>query len=238
MAPKPISPYQPLLLRLLHGIHGVCLILALITALWTYNTYDGRWGRLPVPDYPDMEGIHGTFGLWTLLIFPLFLVYAIHRGQRRLIQNDSWRQLSKFGKPIWWYSLNRLANTLTLLALLFALFSGKMMDEDWLPRGELDHRWYLLHLVSWVVMVGAIALHLLLNARVGGVPLLRSMVSTQIRPKDSWAQWQRQMTHWYQRGRQGDYGALGQWMVTTPQLLNLEIGIMVCWLLAWVFSAF
>jgi hypothetical protein len=157
---KPSQPYQPFLLRVLHGLTGLFLIGAVLTAFWTYNTYDGRWGKLPLPDYREIEGIHGTFGLWTLLIFPAFVVYAFHRGQRRLVQPDSFSKLAKVGKPIWWYTLNRLTNTFTLIALTFALFSGKMMSEKWLPRGELNHAWYYAHLTAWGIVVIAIALHL------------------------------------------------------------------------------
>ena len=39
-----------------------------------------------LPDWNAIEGIHGTFGLWSLLLFPVFAVYVIHRGQTKLIQ--------------------------------------------------------------------------------------------------------------------------------------------------------
>jgi hypothetical protein len=180
---SPSRPYQPFLLRVLHGLTGLFLIAAILTAYWTYDIYDGRWGRIPLPAYQDIEGIHGTFGLWTLLVFPAFVIYAFHRGQKRLIQSDSLSKLVQVGQPIWWYTLNRLTNTLALLALTFALFSGKMMDETWLPEGELHHGWYYAHLISWVVMVGAIALHLLMNAKVGGAPLLLSMLTAVSRQR-------------------------------------------------------
>jgi uncharacterized membrane protein YhaH (DUF805 family) len=198
---KPVSPYQPLLLRLLHGITGLCLLLAIATAFWTYNLYDGRWGTLPLPDYRQIEGIHGTLGLYTLLIFPAFLVYACRRGQRRLWQAQTWKQLfqgqGKTGRPQWWYSLNRCTNTLTLIALLFALLSGKMMDDTWLPKGELNHAWYSAHLIAWVVMLLAIALHLLLNAKIGGAPLLLSMVPLKFRAKDAPSLWPEQVSAWW-----------------------------------------
>ena len=135
------KPYQPLLLRILHGLTGLFLIAAILTALWTYDTYDGRWLDLPLPIYLDIEGVHGTFGLYTLLIFPAFVVYAFHWGRRRLVQPDSLNSLALTRKPIWWYTLSRFSNTLALVALTFALFSGKMMDKTWLPKGELDHAW-------------------------------------------------------------------------------------------------
>lgn len=200
---KSSQPYQPFLLRILHGLTGIFLLAAIVTAFWTYDTYDGRWGRIPLPHYPAIESLHGTFGLYTLLIFPVFALYAFRHGQRRLIQPDTLSQLSQPDRPIWWYSLNRIGNTLAILALTFALFSGKMMDEKWLPNGELNHAWYYAHLIAWVVMILCIALHLLLNARVGGVPLLLSMWNWQFRPKDSPKLWLTQLSAWWSGLRSG-----------------------------------
>jgi len=56
-----------------------------------------------------------------------------------------------------------------------------MMDEKWLPNGELDRPWYYAHLISWVIRVVCIALHLLINAKVGGLPLLLSMLNWRFR---------------------------------------------------------
>ena len=232
---KPTQPYQPLLLRILHGLTAFCLILAILTAFWTYNTYDGRWGQVPLPEYKDIEGIHGTFGLYTLLIFPAFVHYAFQRGKRRLIQSDSLPKLSLVGQPIWWYTLNRLANTLALLALTFALFSGKMMDETWLPKGELDHVWYYAHLVSWAVMVAAIALHLLLNARVGGAPLLVSMWNVQFRPKDAPRLWPEQVLTWWQKAKRRSWPQLFYALSTLPLL---EIAILSIIVAAWAIALF
>ncbi|MCU0566948.1 MAG: cytochrome b/b6 domain-containing protein [Oculatellaceae cyanobacterium Prado106] len=186
---KPSQPYQPFLLRLLHGFNGLFVLAAMLTAFWTYDTYDGRFGGLPLPHFPEMESIHGTFGLWALLLFPFFALYSFHRGQKRLIQPDSLAKLSQVGQPIWWYTLHRLANTVAILALTFALFSGKMMDSTWLPKGELDHAWYYAHLISWLVLGGAIALHVLLSARVGGLPLIWSIYQWRYRPQDSPVHW-------------------------------------------------
>lgn len=196
-----MKPYQPLLLRILHGFNGLFAISAILTAFWTYNTYDGRWGKLPLPNFPEIEGIHGTFGLWTLLLFPAFVRYAFHQGQNRLIQPDTLAMLRRVGKPIWWYTLHRIVNTGSLLALTFALFSGKMMDEKWLPQGELNHFWYYAHLVGWLILVGFIAVHLLMSAKVGGMPLLLSMLSWKFRPKDSPAHWRGHIQQWWQQVR-------------------------------------
>ncbi|MEM1240183.1 MAG: cytochrome b/b6 domain-containing protein [Cyanobacteria bacterium P01_H01_bin.26] len=230
---KPSQPYQPLLLRILHGLTGLFLLLAILSAFWTYNTYDGRWGTVPLPDYRAIEGIHGTFGLYTLLIFPALVLYAFHRGQQRLIQPDSLTKLAQVGRPVWWYTLNRLTNTLALLALTFALVSGKMMDETWLPAGELDHRWYYGHLLSWVVMVAAIALHLLMNAKIGGTPLLLSMLTWRFRPQDSPRLWRSHLTAWWSGLQLGSWSDRVRLFCKLPKL---EIAIWLSLIAAWLIS--
>lgn len=231
------QPYQPLLLRILHGLTGVFLITAMLTAFWTYDTYDGRWGKIPLPDYKDIEGLHGTFGLYTLLIFPAFVIYAFHRGQKRLVQADSLAKLDQINKPIWWYTLSRFANTLALLALTFSLFSGKMMDETWLPRGELDHTWYYAHLISWGVMAIAIALHLLMNARVGGAPLFLSMMNRQFREKDSPTLWPAQTSAYIANGWSRNWQSFWQnRFQSTSMLLMIELFILGSLAVAWMIS--
>jgi Prokaryotic cytochrome b561 len=225
------QPYQPLLLRLLHGLTGLFLIVSILTAFWTYNTFDGRWGKLPLPNYPDVEGLHGTFGLFTLLIFPLFVLYAFHRGQKRLLQPDFLAKLSQVNKPIWWYTLNQFANTLIILALTFALFSGKMMDEKWLPNGELDRAWYYAHLVSWVIIVACIALHLLLNAKVGGMSLLLSMINWRFRDQDNPALWSTNITAWWSWRRSTQLS-----LKSISLLTSLEIFVLISIVAAWIIS--
>lgn len=232
---KSTQPYQPFLLRVLHGLTGLFLIAAILTAFWTYNTYDGRWGKIPLPSYREIEGIHGTFGLYTLLIFPAFVVYAFRRGQRRLVQPDSLAKLAQLGQPIWWYTVNRLTNTFTLLALTFALFSGKMMDDTWLPKGELNHAWYYAHLAAWVIMVMAIALHLLINAKVGGVPLLLSMLNWKFREPDSPKLWASHLSEWWLRVRQNSWAS---WLLPSHSLMGLEIVILLSLIAAWMISLF
>jgi hypothetical protein len=224
-------PYQPFLLRILHSFTGLFLIAAMLAAYWTYDTYDGRWGRIPLPTYPDIEGIHGTFGLWTLLIFPALVIYAFNQGRKRLIQADSVGKLTQVGKPIWWYTLNRVTNTLVLLALTFALFSGKMMDETWLPKGELTHAWYYVHLISWALMMSVIALHLLMNAKVGGAPLLLSMLTGQYRAQDRPGLWPARLSKWWSDARQG---AWIRWFQPMTAMIVLEIAILASIVGAWI----
>lgn len=188
------QPYQPSLLRFLHGINALIALLAIITSFWVYNTYDGRFGQLPLPQIDDIIGIHGTFGKTLLFaVMPAFALYSFHIGQKRLIQSDSFQKLSQLGKPIGWYSLHRIINTTMLLAVTFSLVSGSMVKEEWLPAGELNHTWYSLHLIGWVVLVFCLAIHLLMSAKVGGWSFLVSIFSLKSRSNDSPASWIKQI---------------------------------------------
>jgi cytochrome b subunit of formate dehydrogenase len=178
-------PYQPALLRILHGAIAGLTILALVSGFLVYNTYDKRWGSLALPALDDIEGLHGTIALTFLILLPVFALYSFHVGYRRLVQDQSFKQLQQIGQPVWWISIHRLANTLMLLAATFAVVTGPMMNEDWLPDGELYHQWYLAHLIAWVVVFVSFALHLLLGAKVGGVPLLISMFNGRVRSGDA-----------------------------------------------------
>ncbi len=182
-------PYQPILLRLLHGATALLTISALISGFWVYNTYDKRWGSLALPQLEDIQGIHGTIALTFLLLLPAFALYSFHLGDRRLIQERSLSQLSQLGKPIWWVSIHRLATTLMLLAATFAVVTGRMMKEEWLPAGQINNPWYLAHLIAWAVMFTSLALHLLMGAKVGGAPLLLSMFHRTIRDDDRPSFW-------------------------------------------------
>jgi hypothetical protein len=175
------KPYQPLALRLLHGSIAILILLAIATGIFIYNIYDSRIGHLPIPTIPRIMGIHKLFGRAFLLVMPFFALYSFHAGRRRLLQSDSLGQLSKIGKPIWWYTLHRIVNTLLLLGATFALVSGREMQESWLKQGDLDHLWYSLHLASWVIMFGSLAAHLVMSIKIGGIPLLLSMVHLRYR---------------------------------------------------------
>ena len=184
-------PYQPVLLRILHGVAAVLLVLALISGFLVYNTYDKRWGGFALPTIGDIQGIHGTIALMFLLFLPAFALYSFHIGYRRLVQEQSFSQLKQLGKPVWWTSVHRFANTLMLLAATFAVVTGRMMKEEWLPAGQIHRQWYLAHLVAWVSVFISLALHLLMGAKVGGVPLLVSMFNWQMRDEDTPLSWLR-----------------------------------------------
>lgn len=234
MAQKRSSLYQPLLLRILHNVQGISVILAMITAFWTYNTYDGRWGKVIfLPDWREIEGIHGTFGLWALLILPFFVIYVFHRGGVKLITSNFFRQLKVVNKPIFWYSLHRFTNTSVIFALTFAVFTGKMMDEDWLPEGELNHFWYYLHLISLIIITLAIALHLLMSIKVGGYPLILSMLKIQVRENNIWESWQNNLISWFKNWQ--NFLFL-EWSKLPIHFQVLESTILLTIISAWLLS--
>ncbi|MBE9011913.1 cytochrome b/b6 domain-containing protein [Pseudanabaenaceae cyanobacterium LEGE 13415] len=187
------KPYQPSLLRFLHGVNALFVIGALITGYWVYNTFDGRFGKIPLPRINPIIDYHGTIGLMFFLFAPLFLIYSLWLGRKKLIQKESIAQLSQVGKPIWWIGLHKSTNTVMLVAIAFAAISGKLMDETWLPRGELHHVAYSLHLLSWATMLVCLALHLLMSAKVGGAPLLLSIASLKVRSDDHPKLWFQQL---------------------------------------------
>ncbi|BAZ47532.1 hypothetical protein NIES4103_01330 [Nostoc sp. NIES-4103] len=190
------APYQPLLLRILHGVSGILVIAAITTGFLVYNTFDRRFGKLPIPAIGEIQDIHGTLALCFLLVLPAFAVYSFHAGYKRLLQPDSLQNLTVFGRPSWWVSLQRIANTLMLIASVLAVISGRMMKEEWLPSGELNHIWYFFHLGAWAIMVCCLAIHLLMSSKVGGVPLLISMFSLKVRPEDSPTKWSSRFRSW------------------------------------------
>jgi Prokaryotic cytochrome b561 len=186
---SPTHPYQPILLRILHGVAAVLLIPALISGFWVYNTYDKRWGSFALPTIGDIQGIHGTIALTFLLFLPIFALYSFHIGYHRLVQEQSFSQLKQFGQPVWWISVHRFANTLMLLATTFAVITGRMMKEEWLPAGDVHRQWYLAHLIAWASVLMSLAFHLLMGAKVGGVPLLVSMFNWKRRGEDRLLSW-------------------------------------------------
>jgi Prokaryotic cytochrome b561 len=195
------KPYQPLLLRLLHGVNALLVIGAVITGFLVYDSWDGRFGKLALTKANrDLIDIHGTFGFFIFFIaLPIFVIYCFTAGKSRLIQGDTLAKLSEVGKPIWWYTLQRIANTAMLLAGILAVISGKFQDENWLPNGELNHVWYYAHLIAWAIVVFALAIHLLMSVKVGGLPLLLSMFDVKYRPEDSPKLWREKVTNFFRR---------------------------------------
>lgn len=162
------QPYQPSLLRLLHAATGLLVVTAWLSGLVLLLTLDRRWGALPVSIPGEWVDIHGTLGVLLLPVALLFLFYALTAGRRRL---------------------QRFTNLVPLLALVLAIGSGKLMDEDWLREGQLDHLVYNVHLSAWLLLAITVVLHLLGTLSRGGLPLLASMLHLGWKPSDSPAAW-------------------------------------------------
>jgi hypothetical protein len=219
------APYQPLLLRILHGVSGILAIAAIITGFLVYNTFDGRFGKILIPRIDAIIDIHGTIAVFFLIVFPAIALYSFHAGSKKLLQPDSLQKLTEIGRPIWWVSLQRITNTLMLIASVFALISGRMMQEEWLPTGELDHSWYYLHLLSWVVMIVCVAIHVLMSSKVGGVPLLVSMFLLQVRSGDHPGNWLRDLRDWW-----GNFGIGNNLVLRVVEVIVL-LGIVAAFIL-------
>jgi hypothetical protein len=188
-----LQPYQPSLLRFLHSINAMLVISALITGFWVYDTFDGRFGQIPLPRINNIIDIHGTIALTFWLFAPLFVIYSLWLGRQRLAKKESIANLSQVGKPVWWISLQRIMNTMMLVAIALAFGTGKLMDETWLPTGDLTQVAYSLHLTAWTVMLTCLGLHILMSLKVGGLPLLLSMVSLKVRSNDHPKLWWQQV---------------------------------------------
>jgi thiosulfate reductase cytochrome b subunit len=193
------KPYQPFLLRILHGVAAIFALLAIISSFLVYNTFDGRFGKLPISPVDEIIDIHGTLGLIFFLMFPIFAIYSFHAGQKRLVQSDSFQNITKLDRPIGWYSWQRITNTVMLLAATFSVLTGRLMQERWVANGDLTQPVYLLHLAGWLILVICLALHLLMSAKVGGMPLLLSIFDYKIRPDDHPRHWPRKVKTWFQR---------------------------------------
>ncbi|MEB3301388.1 MAG: cytochrome B [Cyanobacteriota bacterium] len=170
-------PYQPSLLRLLHGATALLALGAWCSGLMVYSRFDGRWGRLPFALGGEWIDIHGTVAVLLWPVALIFAGYALTLGRQRL---------------------RHPANAIALLALALAVGSGKLMQEDWLRDGELNHAVYSLHLLAWLAVAGAGLSHVGAILARGGWPLARSMVSLRVRaqdgPGDWWGQLRRHLT--------------------------------------------
>lgn len=221
------APYQPLLLRILHGVSAILVITAIITGFLVYNTFDQRFGGISIPRIDPIQDIHGTLGLAFLLLLPVFALYSFHAGEKRLLQPDSIQKLTQVGKPIWWVSLQRIVNTLMLFASILAVISGRMMKEEWLPVGELDHLSYYFHLIAWVIMLCGLAIHLLMSAKVGGAPLLLSMLSWKFRTGDGPRNWYSDFRSWLSNFSQNFSGEINQLIESNFSLRIIELVVLL-----------
>jgi hypothetical protein len=152
--------------------------LAWLSGLIVYANHDGRWARLGWQVPGDWIDIHGTLGvlLWPLAL--LFGLYSLSLGRFRL---------------------NQAANAAALLALALAVGSGKLMNEDWLRSGQLDHVVYSVHLLAWLLIAAAVLWHAAAVVRRGGTALASSMFNLQLRSNDQPRHWPAQVRGWLRR---------------------------------------
>jgi hypothetical protein len=88
-----------------------------------------------------------------------------------------------------------------LVALVLAVATGKLMQENWLRDGELHHLVYALHLVAWLVIGLAVLVHVAGSLQQGGWPLLASMSNTSVREGDLPGDWPGQIRRYMKRKR-------------------------------------
>ncbi|MEM8505413.1 MAG: cytochrome b/b6 domain-containing protein [Cyanobacteria bacterium P01_D01_bin.1] len=193
-------PYQPLLFRVVHAANGILVFGSLLTGFWLYNTWDHRFGRLPLPEAGSRWfSIHHNIGALVTAVFAVFFLCSLVADRRRLIQPKSLKQLPHLNKPSGQYALHRLINTGLLGMLILSLVSARQFGgAKVLVEGEWDDIWYSLHLFAWASIVVLVCLHVCLAFKVGGWPLLQSMIDRHIRAKDSPKQWPQRLRRWFQ----------------------------------------
>jgi len=177
--PAMVGPYQPSLLRVLHGAAALLVGLAWVTGLVLLGGLDGRFGRLPFAADGDWIELHGHLGVVLALVLLLFGAYATTLGASRL---------------------RRIGNLLPLLALVLAVGSGLLMEEDWLVDQRQIAPIYGVHLTAWLLLALTVPAHLVATLRRGGWPLTMSIWSLRLHPNDGPAHWPAQVLRFIKRG--------------------------------------
>lgn len=198
-----LVPYKPFVLRLFHGVNAFLAVAALITGFLVYDSWDGRFGQLSLTvKNRALIDIHGIFAFVLFWVFLGFLIVNLKIGKSYLTSPKDLSKLNvKVGQNVWWYRLQRVVNTTILLGLILSVATGKMQDENWLPQGEVNHIWYYLHLIAWLIMLIALSCHLLMSAKVGGKTLFISMFNNKYRPQDSPKLWSDNIRAWLKNPR-------------------------------------
>ena len=84
-------------------------------------------------------------------------------------------------------------------------------------------------------MVVTLALHLLLNARVGGTPLLVSIWNVKFRPNDAPRLWPEHALSWWQKAKRRSWPQL---FYALSRLPHLEVAILSTIVVAWAIALF
>ena len=172
-------------------------ILGVLTGYWLLNTWDPHIGHLPFPAASDaVVDLHDEIGGLFASALGIFVVYSLWAGRRRLVQAKSLEQLTKVGKPIWWYTLHRIVNTGLLILGGLVVLSGEELDDDAMVQGIFSDWAYALHVFAWLGIVVLTLLHILLSFKVGGTPLLLSVLSLKVRQKDWPTYWPQRFWDW------------------------------------------
>ena len=74
------------------------------------------------------------------------------------------------------WRLRQAANAVPLVALLLAVGSGKLMEEEWLEHADFNHLVYHVHLLAWLLITAAVIWHVGSVLRRGGPALARTML--------------------------------------------------------------
>ncbi len=194
-----LSSYQPSLLRLLHGVSALLILGSAVSGYWIYAQFDQRWGSLKLPPINHAMDLHHMIGEGMFLVLLLFVLYSFTLGRSRLVNFLRFKQFTQPSHPAWWVNLQRLSNTLILVAVIIAALSGKRMEGRWLANGDLNQSVYLVHLGAWIAIGVGFILHLLINFKIGGVSLWLSIFSLRLRPSDTPKNWPRQITTFFRR---------------------------------------
>jgi hypothetical protein len=74
-----------------------------------------------------------------------------------------------------------------------------------------------------------------MNAKVGGAPLLLSMLNWQFRDKDSPALWSAHLSHWWLSLQQSSWS---KWFQSPRTVVLMEIAILFSIIAAWIIPLF
>jgi thiosulfate reductase cytochrome b subunit len=190
--PSRPSPNQAILAKIFHWVNIISLLLMITSGLQIYNAnpvFGGRAGW----HFPPLfllggwlaGGRHWHFAAMWLFAFNLLwyglYIFITRRWKHRFIGSNDLKALQRSHNPKRLaYAWHRVAYTVIIPILLFAIFSGIGMYKPaqfyWIV--DFFGSWQALRIVHFIsvpiVMIFSI-IHSLLSLKVGGSRLLESM---------------------------------------------------------------